>query len=141
MNFKDKDVLSFGLGKSDVVKLNEEESFLLSEIFYGKKLGKEEFSKRAAEQFDIACVIITLGEKGCYAFCNGKEYTVEPLPVFAADTIGAGDAFSSAFLYSYLSGFDLEGCLKNGNLLGAFVASKTGALPELDENIINKIKR
>lgn len=141
MNFIDKEVLTFGFEKSDIVKLNEEEGLIVSELLYGKKLDMSEFARRLSENFNILCVIITLGEKGCYAFCMGEEYFADPIPVSAADTIGAGDAFSGAFLYAYLSGCDIDVSLNRGNVLGAFVASKRGALPELGIDILNKIKR
>ena len=141
MGFTDKDVFAFGFEKSDIVKVNEEECFTISELFYGKKLVKEEFAERLFESFGISCVIVTLGEKGCYAFYKGRGHYAAPIPVSAVDTIGSGDAFAGAFLYSYLSGREMKDCLKNGNALGAFVASKRGALPELSAGILGEITR
>ena len=46
------------------------------------------------------------------------------------DTIGAGDAFSAAFLASWLEKRDLKKALRAGNTAGAKTVSHAGAIPE-----------
>jgi fructokinase len=49
--------------------------------------------------------------------------------VEVADTVGAGDAFLAALLSGLLNGHDGEDVLRLANRLGAYVASRNGALP------------
>ena len=43
-------------------------------------------------------------------------------------TVGAGDSFSAAFLYHYLTGSTLNEALTAGNLLAAKIAGQKGAI-------------
>ena len=68
-----------------------------------------------------------------------NEYTVEPTDkniISALDTIGAGDAFATGFLYGLLKGKGLEECGRLGDIVAQFSIQKIGArdgLPTLDE--------
>lgn len=140
MNFVDKEVLEFGFRKSSIVKLNEDERDTISGLFYGKKFGDFDFADRFTADFDLKCLIVTLGAKGCFVFADGKGEAFCPPKTEVADTIGAGDAFSAAFLYSYLNGEPCELAAKKGNALGAYVAGRIGALPEWDKAIYDILK-
>ncbi len=63
-----------------------------------------------------------------------NEYVVKPSnkkATSALDTIGAGDAFATGFLYGLLKGKDLEECGLLGDIVARFSISKTGARPGL----------
>jgi len=55
--------------------------------------------------------------------------------VKVVDTVGAGDAFSAAFLRHYIQTGDVAEAARRGNLLGAYVASQAGAVPEYSAEI------
>ena len=50
------------------------------------------------------------------------------------DTVGSGDAFSAGFIMEYINNGDLMVAAEKGNELGAYVASRSGAVPEIDEH-------
>lgn len=129
MDFAEKEVIGFSLQACDVLKLNEDECALLGKLLYGKDLCVRSFCRRVAKDHDIQTVLVTLGAKGCFVYTRGGERHIESAPSSGGDTIGAGDAFSAAFLYAYLSGKDAFTAAHCGNVLGAFVAANTGALP------------
>ena len=56
-----------------------------------------------------------------------------------ADPVGAGDAFLAALLAALLEEAPAAEMLRRANLLGAFVASRPGALPRHDAAAIEKI--
>jgi ribokinase len=68
-----------------------------------------------------------------------NEYIVEPGKqniISAIDTTGAGDAFSTGFLYGLLNGKGLEECGRLGDIVAQFSIAKIGArqgLPTLSE--------
>ncbi len=64
--------------------------------------------------------VITLGEAGALIRENGETVNLEPFPVEALDTTGAGDAFAAGYLYGRGGGASL---LHSGRL-GAFFASR-----------------
>ena len=45
------------------------------------------------------------------------------------DAIGAGDAFTAALVYEYLQGAPLTRMNETANRMGAWVASRVGAMP------------
>jgi len=75
-------------------------------------------------------VIVTLGAGGCLVCERGKDVVRCPgIPVEVADAIGAGDAFSAAFLAAWLTGATAA---EAGNRRGAWVASRRGLVPDED---------
>jgi len=50
--------------------------------------------------------------------------------VKVADTVGAGDAFSAAFVHGIGQGWDAAVTGRFANAVGALVASRPGATPE-----------
>lgn len=86
-------------------------------------------------------VIITLEDRGCFTYIDGKGYTLIPsIKVKAVDSTGAGDIFHGAFVYSLAMGFDLEKALLFSNITGALSVLKIGSrlsVPEL-ESVIDK---
>ena len=75
----------------------------------------------------------------CYIKDTSGEYFVEsPGSEIAAelDTIGAGDAFTTGFLYGLLAGKGFEECGRLGSIVAQFSITKVGArqgLPNLDD--------
>ena len=79
--------------------------------------------------------VITRGADGC-SVVTGQTAIEQPgLEVAVVDTVGPGDAFSAAFLRDYLGGAGLEEAAVHANLLGGYVASRRGALPDYDGQI------
>jgi ribokinase len=70
----------------------------------------------------VKIVVVKLGDKGCYVTDGQEQVVVEPFPVKAIDTTGAGDAFDAGFLYGLL---DNKNNLYECGKLGNFVASKS----------------
>jgi len=73
-------------------------------------------------------VVITNGEKGSYAYHQGKVFFQKALkPVKILDTTGAGDGFTAGFISEFLNSKDLVKSLKKGALYAAYILGKIGA--------------
>lgn len=128
------------LAKTHVLFLNE------SEI---KQLTGKDFEAGAKSCLDLGChiVVVTLGEGASYKNVMAtsyirttkREYVIEPSDksiISASDTIGAGDAFATGFLYGLLQRKGLEECGRLGDTVARFSITKVGAregLPTLNE--------
>lgn len=55
-------------------------------------------------------VVVKRGKKGCYAVSSNEEISLGSIPSELVDTTGAGDAFDSAFIYSWLQKRTLREC-------------------------------
>ena len=97
------------LRRATVVKLNESE---------------------AAEVGHSGDVCITRGAAGCTIILDGRRCECPGYQVNVVDTVGAGDAFSAAFLHGLEQGWPPEQIGDFANRVGALVASRRGATPE-----------
>lgn len=118
------------LQDASVVKLSDEEMAPL-----GSMLGIEEseplpFAEAVAARCDLECACVTLGADGCALWGRGESVQLPGRPVEVADTVGAGDAFAAVLMVELNRRDKLCEVADRANRLGAFVASKRGALPE-----------
>jgi fructokinase len=118
-----------------VLKISDEELSDVSKILFNNEYGYKNIVTEISKTFqNIKFIIITLGEKGSYAYDvhNKTSFSCAAERVTVASTVGAGDSFSAVFLYKYMCGFDIDSCLKSASRISAYVVSKTEAVPEYD---------
>lgn len=123
------------LSKSDLVKMNIAELELVTGWFAGFKDTKARI-ELIQDRFNIPSVIVTMGEDGALINFKGGWHSHPGFKVKVADTIGSGDSFLAAFLYSISKESDPAQALKLASGLGALVASRTGGWPEYTINEI-----
>ncbi len=127
--FFSKEILESSLQLCTILKLNDEEVKVLAKLLYGQELSLISFLEKTAETFHINIIIVTAGAAGCFVYEGQQLHTVQGHAVTVADTVGAGDAFSAAFVYKLLSGESASKAAATANKLGAFVASCRGPIP------------
>lgn len=138
--YDDVEAVRASLEIARVVKLNEQELRQISGWF-GLPEQLQEAASALEEAFSCETVCITRGSHGA-ALLRGARWSTHPgFQVDAVDTVGSGDAFLAAFLRGYLDGLDDERLLTQANLLGAFVATRPGAIPPLDESLLARLHR
>lgn len=81
----------------------------------------------------LEMVAVTRGGRGSLLVTRDKWHEHPGLPVKVADTIGAGDAFTAALTHYLLRRADLPTLNEAGNRWGGWVASQSGAMPELPD--------
>jgi len=117
-----KPLIEHCLGATDILKVNDEEMSTLG------------FSASAlfAAHPRLKTVIETRGASGCAVWSRtGERFTSPAVPDGpVVDTVGAGDAFSAAFLAAVLDGKPLEAAARAGNVRAGQVAARAGAIPE-----------
>ena len=90
----------------------------------------ENFCRRWSDRFGCPTMCVTFGERGCAIFKEGKFSQAPGYHVTVADTVGAGDAFSAAFVHGLNQGWEAERIADCANAVGALVASRSGAIPD-----------
>jgi sulfofructose kinase len=88
-------------------------------------------------RYGCAVVGMTIGAEGAVVYCDG---TFIESPGFEArggcrDTTGAGDAFHGGFLYGFLTGEDIETCLRLANAVAAIKCGALGARTALPTKV------
>lgn len=133
--FVSKYAVDIAFNNATIIKISDEELPVVTEILFGEAYDYIKASKIIAENFkNIKLVIITLGEKGSFAYdCRNKvSYSCDAKKVDVVSTVGAGDSFSATFLNGFLSKLEIEECLKTASEVSAFVVSKAEAIPEYE---------
>ncbi len=129
-------IIEQSLDHCTLLKVNDEEVSVLSEMLFGEAQGFEAFGKSVCTHYpQIKFVIITAGGDGCFVF-DGEALTEIPTePIQVVDTVGAGDSFSAAFACVYSETKDTIEAARVANKVGGFVASSRGPIPRYSEEL------
>ncbi len=131
-----KDWIAKSLVRATVVKLNREEVKVLSSLFEFDSSDEVRFAKRLLDTYPrLELVCITRGAQGCLGVTCDETIELPGIPVNAVDTVGAGDAFTSAIIFGRLANWQLDRTLDLANHFGSLVASRAGAMPELQREL------
>jgi len=125
---------------ADVLKVNEDELKDLFRWYTHTQPGTSVMDSREMidacfnlmRTFRLQGMIVTLGERGAMHFgADGVVTTSTPhaAPVQIVDTVGAGDAFSSVFLYGQMQGWPLALTLDRANAFAGAICGIAGAVP------------
>lgn len=128
-NSYDQELVERLLGLADVVKLNEDEAAMLEQLWGERPAGIEAFARRWSERYGWQAVCVTRGAAGCAVLADGEYAEVSGFRVQVADAVGAGDAFSAAFVHGLSAGSRPAEIGDFANRVGALVASRRGAIP------------
>ncbi|MBS3174385.1 bifunctional hydroxymethylpyrimidine kinase/phosphomethylpyrimidine kinase [Candidatus Woesearchaeota archaeon] len=126
----------------DVLLLNKEEAIKLS----GKSDIKDIFKKLTS--FGVKTIAITNGKNSVHVLYHNKILKAEPIKSKVVSTLGAGDAFCSAFVASLIQNKSIDNALRvglfNSHSVVQHQGAKTGLLTidniKKNENLISKIK-
>lgn len=117
--------------RASILKLNETEAETLFHLTHATEdYSLEVFCAAWARTYGIDMICVTLGAEGCAVWSDGAMSRFPGFAIQVADTVGAGDAFSAAFLHGIERGWSVERAATFANTLGAIVASRAGATPE-----------
>ena len=138
--FYSKTLLERLLNYADIVKVNEEELDIAADWLGGNKF-EDEMDKIEAikNHYNIDIIIITKGKDGVICIYNNELFTHPIYPVDVVDTVGSGDAFLAGFVHAFLNGKSTPNCLELASIMGALVASKTGATPTIRMEEVEKL--
>jgi fructokinase len=132
------EIVERSLRRSNVVKLNHDELRQLASWF-GLPDAPRAAAAALAARFGCEIVCVTRGGGGA-ALWRDDRWTEHPgFRIEVADTVGAGDAFLAALLAALLDGKDDLAALRQANLIGAYVATRLGAVPEYDGEAMARI--
>ncbi len=115
------------LKNSDILKINDEElDYLAKNVF-----SCSDAIAHLKNNYKIQKIILTKGSKGADLFWDNKHYTVEAGKVNdLKDTVGAGDAFTSQFIYGLLHQIKAEENLKRASDFASKICEQSGAIPK-----------
>lgn len=128
-----REVLHESMRLASVVKLNHEELPVIAEMFEINGASQIETARALRGKFGLKLLCVTRGAAGSLLIAEGEISENAGVKVEIADTIGAGDAFTAAMTHGILRDWNLDKINRFANRVGAFVASRTGAMPDFEE--------
>jgi len=136
----DRPLIEASLELARLVKLNDEEVRVLCELLELPAKTEEEFCRHILDRFGVEAVCVTRGAQGCLMVDQSGMAEVPGIPVKVADTVGAGDAFTAAWVTSRMMGWNLAQQAEFANRVGALVASLPGGMPSVKEEYQRLLK-
>lgn len=129
--FYTKEILVNSMQKCNILKINDEELVAVSRLFGYPGIDLQDKCWILLGKYNLKMLILTCGVNGSYVFTPGNV-SFQPTPkVKVADTVGAGDSFTAAFIASILKGESVEDAHKKAVETSAFVCTQQGAMPTL----------
>lgn len=131
LHYYNEEIIKASLAKADVLKLNEDELPILSNIF-GMKGSNRKIIDQLIALFKLRYVVFTRGGLDSFVISkDGKESHIMAPSVQIADTVGAGDAFTATFVSTLLQGLPMNECHSRAVKIAAFVCTQNGAINPL----------
>lgn len=138
-HFYSKELIEASLKKSNVLKINDEELVVVGEMFGFADIDFQDKCWILLAKYNLKMLILTCGTEGSYVFTSGEVSFLETPQVQVADTVGAGDSFTGAFVAAILSGKTVKDAHRLAVDVSAFVCTQNGAMPELAEELKNRL--
>jgi len=131
-----KSIIRESLRRATILKLNEDELPVVTGILGFKMAGEEVLCRRLMKYYHLQMVILTKGIHGSWILWkDGRSFQGTP-EVRVKSAVGAGDAFTGAFIGSYLSGAPIEEAHQMAVRVSAYVCTQKGAMPVIPESIL-----
>ena len=132
-NFYNREIIINSLAHANVLKLNELELSIVSDLL-GINGGEEsEKLRKLQKKYSLRLIALTKGDCGSILF-NGERISKHPgFKVEVLDTVGAGDAFTAAVTVGLIKKWDLDTINDFANKLGGYVCTQQGATPKIPE--------
>lgn len=129
--FYNKEILCKSMQNCNILKINDEELITVSRMFGYPGIDLQDKCWILLGKYNLKMLILTCGINGSYVFTPGNV-SFQPTPkVEVADTVGAGDSFTAAFIASILKGKSVTEAHTIAVKTSAFVCTQKGAMPVL----------
>ena len=129
--FFNKEILCKSMQNCNILKINDEELITVSRMFGYPGIDLQDKSWILLGKYNLKMLILTCGINGSYVFTPGNV-SFQPTPkVEVADTVGAGDSFTAAFIASILKGKSVTEAHSIAVKTSAYVCTQKGAMPIL----------
>lgn len=137
--FYTKEILKDSMKQCNILKINDEELVTVSRLFGYPGIDLQDKCWILIAKYNLEMLILTCGVNGSYVFTPGNVSFVQTPKVEVADTVGAGDSFTAAFIAALLKGKSVVEAHQLAVSVSAYVCTQNGAMPTLPENLKNRV--
>ena len=137
-NFYTQETVRDSLDRCNILKINDEELDIVGGMFGYSGHDAQGNCRKLLETFGLKMVILTCGVNGSHVFTRDSVSFRATPKVSVADTVGAGDSFTAAFISALLKGKTVEEAHELAVDVSAYVCTQNGAMPELPDTLIRR---
>lgn len=131
-----KDVLEHLMAEADFIKFNDEEIYEIADLLGSTTQSFDQTILFIAEKTNTKCICVTRGSQGAVLYIDNAFYYNSGYHVEVVDTVGAGDSFLATLISKLMKKSDPQEAIDHACAMGALVAGREGANPEIDEKEI-----
>ena len=135
-SFYSREVLDRSMKRCNVLKINDEELITISRMLGYQGTDLQSKCWILLGRYHLKMLILTCGVNGSYVFTPGSMSFLTTPRVKVADTVGAGDSFTGAFVACILKGLSVADAHQKAVNVSAFVCTQRGAMPTLPADYI-----
>lgn len=129
----DVEVVEHSLHAADIVKLNDEELAVISELLGLGSADAERQAQALQQRFSLQQVLVTCGAAGSWLLDEtGRVHRLGRAVGDGelVDTIGAGDAYAAIFMLGRLRGWHVDEAMQRASTYAAAICRIRGAVPD-----------
>lgn len=140
-HFYTREIIDNSLKKCNILKINEEEIIVIGKLFNWLETEELKIAKRLIHEYNLNILVLTKGEFGSYVLTPKETFFRETPKVHVADTVGAGDSFTGAFVAALLSGESITKAHQLAVEVSAYVCTQHGAMPKLPDAFVELFQK
>ena len=130
--FFDTVLIRESVERANVLKLSNDELEQVAGACKIESVNNPEATLRSLlERYQLKQVVMTRGADGAFIVSPDETIDQAGIPAHVRDTVGAGDAFTAAFVIGLLRGESLKTIAHDACEIAAAVCAQPGAVPEL----------
>ncbi len=129
-HYYNKEILEQSMTLANLLKLNEDELEIISEMFNLSGNDKKKCHS-LMQLFGLDLVALTLGSQGSWLYTTADESFQKVPEIKVVDTIGAGDSFTATMIMGLLNKKPLEQLHREATEYSAKVCTYSGATPKI----------
>lgn len=118
-----------------VVKLNSDEVGVLASLLQTGTSEPRKFAEALQRGFGVQIVCMTRSEHGCLVVGPNEVVDAPGRDVEVVDAVGAGDAFTAAFISGILRQWPLSAATAFANEVGTLMVTRPGAMPAIADEL------
>lgn len=135
-SFYTKQILENSFRRCNILKLNIDELQTVGRLFGIEAWDRQRTSRDVMAFSGCRTLIVTMGAEGSEIYWEGGRSLLETPAVKVKSTVGAGDAFTGAFVGSLLQGASIPEAHGVAVHVAAYVCTREGAMPPIPEGIL-----
>lgn len=129
------EIIRESISRCNILKINDEELAIVSRMFGYHDIDVLDQCKRMLGEYALKMLILTCGVDGSYVVTSEGVSFAETPKVTVADTVGAGDSFTAAFVAALLHGKGIREAHECAVKVSAYVCTQNGAMPILPDSL------